>query len=74
MRRRCRFLSDPTFFGLTPKAMEGIYEGFFILKHFGGWSLTEIHSLPIGLRTWFIERLKKQFEDEAKEMKKAQKR
>lgn len=54
--------------------MEGIYEGFFILKHFGGWSFTEIHSLPIGLRKWFIERLKKQFEDEAKEMKKAQKR
>jgi hypothetical protein len=54
--------------------MEGVYEGFFILKHFGGWSLTEIHSLPIGLRTWFIERLKKQFEDEAKEMEKARKR
>ena len=74
MSRRFRSHSGPTFFGLTPKAMEGIYEGFFILKHFGGWSFTEMHSVPIGLRTWFIERLKKQFEDEAKEMKKSQKR
>jgi len=53
--------------------MEGVYEGFFLLKHFGGWSMTEIHSLPIGLRTWFIKRLQKQFEDEAKEMEKARK-
>jgi hypothetical protein len=36
--------------------------------------LTEAYSLPIGLRSWFVERLKKQFEDEAKEIKKAQKK
>jgi len=54
--------------------MEKIYEQFFILKHFGGWSLTEIYNLPVGLRSWFVQRLQKQFEDEAKEMKKAQSR
>jgi hypothetical protein len=54
--------------------MEGVYEQFFLLKHFGGWSLTEAHSLPVGLRKWFVERLQKQFEEEAKEIKKAQKR
>lgn len=51
--------------------MEAVYEQFFILKHFGGWSLTEIHSLPIALRTWFVSRLRKQFEDEAKQIEKA---
>ena len=54
--------------------MEGVYEQFFVLKHFGGWSFAEAYSLPIGLRNWFVERMKKQFEEEAKEMKKAQKR
>ena len=62
------------FFGLTDKYMETVYEQFFLLKHFGGWSLTEAYNLPIGLRNWFVERLKKQFEDEAKEIKKAQKK
>ena len=54
--------------------MESVYEQFFILKHFGGLSLTEYYSLPVGLRNWFVERLKKQFEEEAKQIKKAQKR
>ena len=65
---------ERTFFGLTSKFMEGVYEQFFILKHFGGWSLPEAYSLPIGLRSWFVERLKKQFEEAAKEIKKAQKK
>ncbi len=74
MSRRSTFPLERTFFGLTSKFMEGVYEQFFILKHFGGWSLTEAYSLPIGLRNWFVERLKKQFEEEAKEIKKTQKR
>tara|TARA_R110002110_G_scaffold335082_2_gene545876 strand:+ start:1001 stop:1165 length:165 start_codon:yes stop_codon:yes gene_type:complete len=53
--------------------MEVVYEQFFLLKHFGGWSLTEAYNLPIGLRTWFVDRLQKQYEDEAKEMKKGRK-
>jgi|TARA_R100001079_G_C4451468_1_gene153978 hypothetical protein len=51
--------------------MEAVYEQFFLLKHFGGWSFIEAYNLPIGLRNWFVERLQKQYEDEAKEMKKA---
>jgi hypothetical protein len=65
------FQSEQTFFGLTDKYMEAVYEQFFVLKYHGGWSLTEAYSLPVGLRMWFLERLKKQFDDEAKEMKKA---
>ncbi len=62
---------EQTFFGLTDKYIESTYEQFFLLKHFGGWSLIEAYNLPIGLRNWFVERLQKQYEDEAKEMKKA---
>lgn len=60
-----------TFFGLTPKYMESVYEQFFILKHFGGWSFIEAYNLPVGLRLWWLKRLNKQAEDEKKEMDKA---
>ena len=53
--------------------MEVVYEQFFLLKHFGGWSFIEAYNLPIGLRGWFVNRLQKQYEEEAKEMKKARK-
>jgi len=66
------FHLEQTFFGLTPKYIEAVYEQFFLLKHFGGWSFIEAYNLPIGLRNWFVERLQKQYEDEAKEMKKSQ--
>ena len=63
---------ERTFFGLTSKYMEAVYEQFFLLKHFGGWSFIEAYNLPVGLREWFINRLQKQFEEEAKAAKKAQ--
>jgi hypothetical protein len=44
--------------------MEDIYEQFFFLKYSGGWSFTEAYNLPVGLRTWFVERLIKQIEME----------
>jgi len=58
------------FFGLTDKYMETVYEQFFLLKHFGGWSFIEAYNLPIGLRNWFVERMSKQFEKEKEEMDK----
>ncbi len=51
--------------------MEAVYEQFFLLKHFGGWSFIEAYNLPVGLREWFVGRLQKQFDDEAKAMEKA---
>lgn len=33
----------------------------------GGWSFIEAYNLPIGLRTWFAEKLKAHFEKEKKE-------
>jgi hypothetical protein len=59
-----------TFFGLTDKYMETVYEQFFLLKHFGGWSFIEAYNLPIGLRNWFVDRMSKQFEKEKEEMDK----
>ena len=60
-----------TFFGLTDEYMEFVYEQFFILKHYGGWSLSELYSLPIGLRKWWIERTMKEYEKEKEAMDKA---
>lgn len=65
------FRSERTFFGLTNKYQEALYEQFFLLKHFGGWSLIELYNLPVGLRLWFLKRLEKQFEQEKKEQEKA---
>jgi len=59
---RCRF--PRTFFGLTDDYMEHIYEQFFFLKYWGGWSFSEAYNLPVGLREWFVKRLIKQLEDE----------
>ena len=44
--------------------MEGIYEHFFFLKYYGGWSFTEAYNLPIGLREWFVDKLNRQLEIE----------
>jgi len=51
--------------------MESVYEHFFFLKHYGGWSFTEAYNLPIGLREWFVERLAKHLEDERSAMSSA---
>ena len=63
-----------TFFGLSSKYMEQVYEQFFLLKYHGGWSFIEAYNLPVGLRGWFVKRLVKQFEDEKKQYDKARKK
>jgi len=50
--------------------MEQVYESFFVLKHYGGWSLFELYNLPIGLRDWWLKRTMKEYEDQAKQSKK----
>jgi hypothetical protein len=51
--------------------MEQVYECFFTLKHYGGWSLYELYNLPVGLRQWWLERTIKEYKKEAEEMEKA---
>ena len=51
--------------------MEGVYEEFFFLKYYGGWSFIEAYNLPVGLRKWFVKRLSDQMEKEKQAMEKA---
>ena len=44
--------------------MENVYEQFFTLKYHGGWSFIEAYNLPVGLRLWFLYKLKDQFKRE----------
>ena len=74
MKQQWRFRFQRSFFGLDNDYMKNVYEQFFFLKYHGGWSFTETYNLPIGLRTWFTERLVKQIEDENEQMKKANKK
>jgi hypothetical protein len=53
--------------------MESVYEQFFLLKYYGGWSFMEAYNLPVGLRNWFIKRLVQQFEKEKEDYEQAQK-
>tara|TARA_E500000318_G_scaffold6432_1_gene6189 strand:- start:949 stop:1122 length:174 start_codon:yes stop_codon:yes gene_type:complete len=54
--------------------MKNVFEQFFFLKHHGGWSFFEAYNLPIKIRTWFVNRLIKQFEDEKEANEKAQRK
>ena len=54
-----------TFFGLDDNYMEAVYEQFFMLKHYSNWSFVEAYNLPVGLRSWFLEKLIEQLELEA---------
>jgi len=53
--------------------MESVYEQFFFLKYSGGWSFSEAYNLPVGLRTWFVDRLMQQLEAEKNAIESAQK-
>ena len=69
-----RFRLRRTFFGLNSKYMENVYEQFFFLKYYGGWSFIEAYNLPVGLRFWFVKRLSDQLEKEKKAMEDAQRK
>jgi hypothetical protein len=51
--------------------MEGVYEHFFYMKYYSGWSFIEFYNLPIGLRNWFVKRLSDQREKENKQTEEA---
>ena len=63
-----------TFFGLSEKYQQNVYEEFFLLKHHGGWSFIESYNLPVKLREWFLKRLIKQKQDESEQVKAAYKK
>ena len=69
--RTWRFRLPLTFFGLSEEYKAGIYEEFFQLKYWGGWSFFEVYNLPVVIRRWFLTRLGEQKEKEAEEHQKA---
>ncbi len=60
-----------SFFGLSDDYIQDVYETFFFLKYYGGWSFSEAYNLPVKIRTWFVKRLLKQLEDEKKQAEKS---
>ena len=46
-----------SFFGLTQTYIKNIYEQFFSMKYYAGWSIFELYSLPIGLRNFYVQML-----------------
>ena len=44
------------------------------MKYYGGWSLFELYSLPVGLRNWYFELLTEHKKEENEQMKNANKK
>ena len=70
-KQKWRFRLLRISFGLSNEYQEHIYEQFFFLKYHGGYSLFESYNLPIGLRNWFVERLKRQKDEENQHIEKS---
>jgi len=66
-----RFRLRRNFFGLSNDYIKSIYEQFFYMKYYGGWSLFELYSLPIGLRNFYFQMLADHKKKEADENQKA---
>ena len=66
---RCPLLWN--FFGLDHNYQKSLYEQIFALKYHGNWSFIEVYNLPVGLRNWFVDRLKSQIEFEKDQIQKA---
>ena len=66
---RCRLRRHS--FGLSDEYIENVYEEFFLLKYYGGWSFSEAYNLPVLIRRWFLDRLAKQLEKEQQQLEKS---
>ena len=75
-RKRLRWKSPLSFFGLQPKNKLDIHEEIFNLLHYakGGFTFTEVYNLPITLRRFYLKRLHKEYETINKESEKQQKK
>ncbi len=60
-----------SFFGLSDKYIESVYEEFFQLKYYGGWSFFEAYNLPVVIRRWFLTKLANQMKEESEAQRKA---
>ena len=69
-----RYRLPLTFFGLSDKFIESVYEQFFYLKYYGGWSFIEAYNLPVKIRHWFVHKLSSQMEKEKEAAENASKK
>jgi hypothetical protein len=53
----------PRFFGLTPSNKDLYLEQIFALIYHLGFTYRDAYNCPVWQRFWFINRLKKQFDD-----------
>lgn len=74
MKRTWRFRFQQTSFGLSDEYQSNVYEQFFYLKYYGGFSLFEVYNLPVALRKWFLDKLINQLKEENDALKKASKK
>jgi hypothetical protein len=67
MYRRLQFLLGPRFFGLKPEDKEAlILEPIFALTYHCHMDYVAVYNMPVMYKRWFMERLVKQKQDEAK--------
>ena len=72
MNSKWRYRLPLTFFGLSDEYIKNVYEEFFAMKYYGGWSFMEAYNLPVLIRRWFLKRLAEEIQKEADQMKKSQ--
>ncbi len=72
--RQWRFRLQRSFFGLDDQYIEMVYDQIFHLKYHGHWGFMEAYNLPIKIRAWFLQRLIRQIEEEAKQMEKSRRK
>ena len=53
----------PHFFGLTPNNKDLYLDQIFALIYHLGFTYSDAYNCPVWQRFWFLNRLKKQFED-----------
>ena len=53
--------------------MKYVHEQIFYLVTHGNWNYFDVYDLPVTIRTWFVERLGKHFQDKNERMEKAAK-
>lgn len=63
-----------SFFGLSDDYIESVYEEFFQLKYYGGWSFFEAYNLPVVIRRWFLTKLANQMKEESDAQRKGMSR
>ena len=72
MKGGWRFRLAPTFFGPVDNVKESFLEEAFILQYHLNMPYSDIRSMPIRYRQWFVRRLSDEMKKKADNMKKAQ--